>query len=262
MKSIFHLAINGDLLKLVHLLNGFQMIGDTKTIQARDVCHAEVHIISITNANEGKIVKIKGYICCQGTKVIKVVSLWSLHFKCISSKFNWNRSVMMPSEIVRSRLTISRTPQSQLSCLAPRCHLLTLTEQTQVSWRLSLSLTFSLYTHTMLIMESLLLFRSPEKASTYICTFQVVLWVVDSSDGNMEQVWKLNDAQVIRQLKTVFLNSLQCDVNVSVNYFGCSLETCCKIKNINSVRLTMATISWVSSFPPLTHHFFDIDSPL
>jgi len=74
MKSIFPSAIDGDLLKLVHLSNGFRMVAGAKPLQAGDVCRAEARIVSVTNANEGKIVKVKGYVCREGAKVIEVVS--------------------------------------------------------------------------------------------------------------------------------------------------------------------------------------------
>ena len=59
MKSIFAAAIDGDLLKLVHLSNGFRMVDGAKPLAVGDVCKAEARIISIINASEGKIVKVK-----------------------------------------------------------------------------------------------------------------------------------------------------------------------------------------------------------
>ena len=61
MKSIFPSAIDGDLLKLVHLSNGFRMMEGASPLQAGDVCRAEAHIVSVTNTNEGKI--------CEGQRI-------------------------------------------------------------------------------------------------------------------------------------------------------------------------------------------------
>lgn len=72
-------AIDGELLKLVHLLNGFWIVDGAKPLQARDVCQAEAHIVFVTNANKGKIIKVKGYVCCEGVKVIEVVSSFLYH---------------------------------------------------------------------------------------------------------------------------------------------------------------------------------------
>lgn len=74
MKSIFPTAIDGDLLKLVHLSNGFRMVDGAKPLQVGDVCKAEARIISVINANEGKTVKVKGYVYRRGERVIEVVS--------------------------------------------------------------------------------------------------------------------------------------------------------------------------------------------
>jgi fatty acid synthase subunit alpha len=74
MKSIFPSAIDGDLLRLVHLSNGFRMVEGARPLGVGDVCRAEAQILSITNANEGKIVKVKGHVYRQGAPVIEVIS--------------------------------------------------------------------------------------------------------------------------------------------------------------------------------------------
>ena len=74
MKSIFPSAIDGDLLRLVHLSNGFRMVEGAKPLQVGDVCKAEAKIVSVINANEGKIVKVKGHVYRKGERVIEVVS--------------------------------------------------------------------------------------------------------------------------------------------------------------------------------------------
>ncbi|KAF8632253.1 hypothetical protein AX15_002000 [Amanita polypyramis BW_CC] len=74
MKSIFPSTIDGDLLKLVHLSNGFRMVEGSQPLKAGDICHAEAQILSVTNANEGKIVKVKGHVYRQNAPVIEVIS--------------------------------------------------------------------------------------------------------------------------------------------------------------------------------------------
>ncbi|EPS98652.1 hypothetical protein FOMPIDRAFT_1051298 [Fomitopsis schrenkii] len=68
MKAIFPAAINGDLLKLVHLSNGFRVLN------AGDVCKSEARIVSVTNSDAGKIVKVKGFVTRDNVPVIEVVS--------------------------------------------------------------------------------------------------------------------------------------------------------------------------------------------
>ncbi|TFK27788.1 fatty acid synthetase alpha subunit [Coprinopsis marcescibilis] len=74
MKSIFPAAIDGDLLRLVHLSNGFRMVDGAKPLKVGDVCKAEARIISVVNTNEGKVVKVKGYVCSKGQRIIEVDS--------------------------------------------------------------------------------------------------------------------------------------------------------------------------------------------
>jgi fatty acid synthase subunit alpha, fungi type len=79
MKLIFPLAIDGDLLKLVHLSNSFCMVKGMEPLQVGNVCKAEACIVSVTNTNEGKIIKVKGHVYCEGRLVIEVVSAFLYH---------------------------------------------------------------------------------------------------------------------------------------------------------------------------------------
>ena len=74
MKAIFPATIDGDLLKLVHLSNGFRVVKGTTPLKAGDVCKAEARIVSVTNTDAGKAVKVKGFVKRDGQPVIEVVS--------------------------------------------------------------------------------------------------------------------------------------------------------------------------------------------
>lgn len=74
MKAIFPALIDGDLLKLVHLSNGFRMVEGQKPLRAGDVCRAEAHIVSVINNDSGKIVKVKGNVIRDGKPVVQVIS--------------------------------------------------------------------------------------------------------------------------------------------------------------------------------------------
>jgi fatty acid synthase subunit alpha, fungi type len=74
MKSIFPTTIDGDLLKLVHLSNGFRVVDGAKPLQVGGVCNAEARITSVTNTDAGKVVKVKGHIYRAGIPVVEVVS--------------------------------------------------------------------------------------------------------------------------------------------------------------------------------------------
>ncbi|KDQ57051.1 hypothetical protein JAAARDRAFT_35647 [Jaapia argillacea MUCL 33604] len=74
MQAIFPAVVDGDLLKLVHLSNGFRMIDGAQPFQAGQVCHAEAKIASVANTDAGKVVKVKGFVLREGSPVVEVVS--------------------------------------------------------------------------------------------------------------------------------------------------------------------------------------------
>jgi acyl dehydratase len=74
MKSIFPASIDGDLLKLVHLTNGFKLVDGAKPLKAGDICRAEAKVVSVVNGDAGKTVKVKGHVYFEGVPVVEVVS--------------------------------------------------------------------------------------------------------------------------------------------------------------------------------------------
>lgn len=74
MKSVFPASIDGDLLKLVHLSNGFRLLPGATPLKAGDVCKSEGRIVSVVNTDAGKSVRVKGNIIRDGKPVIEVVS--------------------------------------------------------------------------------------------------------------------------------------------------------------------------------------------
>lgn len=74
MKSTFPAAIDGDLLKLVPLSDGFHMMEGAKPLQVSDVCKSEACIASVSNSDAGKVVKLKGHVYHAGQLVIEDVS--------------------------------------------------------------------------------------------------------------------------------------------------------------------------------------------
>ncbi|OBZ72637.1 Fatty acid synthase subunit beta [Grifola frondosa] len=74
MQAIFPSAIDGDLLKLVHLSNGFRLVDGAKPLRAGDVCKAEASIVAVINSEAGKTVRVKGFVLRGGEPVIEVTS--------------------------------------------------------------------------------------------------------------------------------------------------------------------------------------------
>lgn len=74
MKAIFPQSIDGDLLNLVHLSNGFRMLDGAAPLHVGDVVKTEAKIASVINTDAGKAVKVIGNILHEGKPVIEVTS--------------------------------------------------------------------------------------------------------------------------------------------------------------------------------------------
>ena len=89
MKAIFPSDIDGDLLNLVHLSNGFRMMEGVAPLRAGDACSAEARVVSVVNGDSGKTVKVRGYVLRQGEPIIEVTSafLYRGRFKDFENTF-------------------------------------------------------------------------------------------------------------------------------------------------------------------------------
>ena len=74
MKAIFPSTIDGDLLRLVHLSNGFKAVPGSNPLKAGDICRAEAKVVSVVNGDSGKTVRVAGHVLCEGKPVIEVQS--------------------------------------------------------------------------------------------------------------------------------------------------------------------------------------------
>ena len=73
-KPIFPHAIDGDLLKLVHMSNGFQMVPGAKPLKVGDVLDTSARINSVINQDSGKLVEVCGTIKRDGRPIMHVTS--------------------------------------------------------------------------------------------------------------------------------------------------------------------------------------------
>ena len=89
MKAIFPQSIDGDLLNLVHLSNGFRMLDGASPLHVGDVVKTEAKIASVINTDAGKAVKVIGNIVHEGKPVIEVTSsfLYRGHFTDYENTF-------------------------------------------------------------------------------------------------------------------------------------------------------------------------------
>ncbi|KIM51926.1 hypothetical protein SCLCIDRAFT_18296 [Scleroderma citrinum Foug A] len=99
MKAVFLPVINRDLLKLVHLSNGFQLLPGAETLEAGDACIADAHISSVKNMDAGKAVQVKGCVFCDSKPTIKVSSSFLYH-DCFSDFENTFETIDEPNYVV------------------------------------------------------------------------------------------------------------------------------------------------------------------
>jgi fatty acid synthase subunit beta len=74
IKSIFPKTVDGDLLKLVHLSNGYKMIPGAAPLQKGDVVSTRSDIKAVLNQPSGKLVEVVGTIFREGKPVMEVTS--------------------------------------------------------------------------------------------------------------------------------------------------------------------------------------------
>ena len=73
-KPIFPRAIDGDLLKLVHLSNGFRMVPGAESLKNGDVLDTTAQINAVVNQDSGKMVEVCGTITRDGKPVMVVTT--------------------------------------------------------------------------------------------------------------------------------------------------------------------------------------------
>ena len=73
-KPIFPRSIDGDLLKLVHLSNGFRMLPGAEPLKVGDEVHTSARINAVINQDSGKMVEVCGTITRRGQPIMEVTS--------------------------------------------------------------------------------------------------------------------------------------------------------------------------------------------
>ncbi|CAI5760087.1 unnamed protein product [Candida verbasci] len=74
IKAIFPKTVDGDLLKLVHLSNGYKMIPGAAPLKKDDVVSTKAEIKAVVNQPSGKLVEVVGTIYREGKPVMDVTS--------------------------------------------------------------------------------------------------------------------------------------------------------------------------------------------
>ncbi|OAT14099.1 fatty acid synthase subunit beta [Blastomyces gilchristii SLH14081] len=73
-KPIFPRVIDGDLLKLVHLSNGFRMIPGAEPLKVGDTLETTAQVNAVINQDSGKMVEVCGTIRREGKPIMEVTS--------------------------------------------------------------------------------------------------------------------------------------------------------------------------------------------
>ncbi|KAI9292989.1 fatty acid synthase [Neoconidiobolus thromboides FSU 785] len=100
IKAIFPKFIDGDLLKLVHLSNGFRLFENVRPLQSGDVVDTHAKITALVNNESGKLVQVKGTVKRDGVDVMEVNSQFLYRGKFTDFEHTFRNSDEIPMEIV------------------------------------------------------------------------------------------------------------------------------------------------------------------
>ncbi|OMJ21424.1 Fatty acid synthase subunit alpha [Smittium culicis] len=97
--------INGDLLNLVHLSNGFKMVEGAKPFESGDIVDSQVRIDQIVNSDSGKTLVVTGSLSRKGVKVMEIKSsfLYRGSFTDYKNTFQFTRETPVQLELASTR---------------------------------------------------------------------------------------------------------------------------------------------------------------
>ena len=105
IKSIFPRAIDGDLLRLVHLSNAFRMIPGAEPLKKDDELDTSARINAVINQDSGKMVEVCGTITRAGEPVMEVTSqfLYRGDYKDFENTFQRREETPMQVHLASSK---------------------------------------------------------------------------------------------------------------------------------------------------------------
>ncbi|KAF1352373.1 acyl transferase domain-containing protein [Delphinella strobiligena] len=98
-KPIFPRSIDGDLLKLVHLSNGFRMIPGASPLKKGDVLDTTAEVNSVINQESGKMVEVCGTITRDGEPVMEVTSQFLYRGAYVDYENTFQRKNEQPMQV-------------------------------------------------------------------------------------------------------------------------------------------------------------------
>lgn len=99
IKAIFPKVIDGDLLKLVHLSNGFRVLDGADLLSVGDVVDTYAQINAILNTDSGKMVEVKGIIVRDNKPVLEVTSQFLYRGQFNDYEHTFQRTVETPMQL-------------------------------------------------------------------------------------------------------------------------------------------------------------------
>jgi len=98
-KPIFPRKIDGDLLKLVHLSNGFRMLPGATPLKKGDVLDTTAEVNAVINQASGKLVEVCGTITRDGTPIMEVTSQFLYRGAYTDYENTFQRKMETPVEV-------------------------------------------------------------------------------------------------------------------------------------------------------------------
>lgn len=99
IKAIFPKTVDGDLLKLVHLSNGYRMIPGASPLQNGDVVSTKADIKAVLNQASGKMVEVVGTIFREGKPVMEVTSTFLYRGEYVDFENTFQKVTETPVQI-------------------------------------------------------------------------------------------------------------------------------------------------------------------
>jgi fatty acid synthase subunit beta len=98
-KPIFPRTIDGDLLKLVHLSNGFKMVPGAQPLKVGDVLDTTAQINAVINQDSGKMVEVCGTIHRDGQPIMHVTSQFLYRGSYLDFENTFQRKDEVPMQV-------------------------------------------------------------------------------------------------------------------------------------------------------------------
>ncbi|EYE93327.1 tetrafunctional fatty acid synthase subunit FAS1 [Aspergillus ruber CBS 135680] len=98
-KPIFPRTIDGDLLKLVHLSNGFKMVPGAQPLKVGDILDTTAQINAVINQDSGKMVEVCGTIMRDGQPIMHVTSQFLYRGAYLDFENTFQRKDEVPMQV-------------------------------------------------------------------------------------------------------------------------------------------------------------------